>query len=82
MSRRNIKTQVFVTFIIVPLKKRHEYRLKGLTLMGAQNEESSVFLGPGSLKVGRRNLLQLYHNYGSSGLSVLSGLKRDYTDRI
>lgn len=45
-----MRTQVLVAFIIAPLTKRHDYRLKGLTLMEAQDRESSIFLGPGSLE--------------------------------
>ena len=43
-----MRTQVFVAFIIAPLTKRHDYRLKGLTLMEAQ-DMVYVFIGLGSL---------------------------------
>ncbi len=45
-----MKTQVFANFIIAPLLKRHDVRLQGLTLMEAQDTESSESVGPGSLE--------------------------------
>jgi hypothetical protein len=51
-----MRTQVFVAFIIAPLTKRHAYRLKGLTLMAAQNTESSVLVGPSSLEKSDANI--------------------------
>ena len=62
-----MKTQVFVAFIIAPLTKRHDYRLKGLKLMEAQNAESCVFIG-------RQNLRHPYHIYRNNNINEC-GLK-------